>query len=135
MGLVWIWQSQSLSYWSEFAPGSGFLPFWLGAALVVLTGICLAGSLRRTAPTATLAEPRQPARVATIAIGFVFCIAVIEQIGFVVAATLYLAFLIGVVERRSLLETVLVPLLTSIGLWLIFKQWLKVPFPQGPWGF
>lgn len=132
IGVVWIWQALSLDYWGDFAPGSGFLPFWLGVALLALVAVSIFGSFRESEPTATdEGEMGQPHRAAAIAAGFVACIALLEILGFLIAVTLYLGFLIGIVERRSAAETLIVPPLTSLGLWLIFKMWLKIPLPEG----
>jgi putative tricarboxylic transport membrane protein len=136
IGAVWVWQSLSLNYWGEFAPGSGFLPFWLGLVLLVLVALSISNSFWGSEPAAVeQAAIGQPNRAAAIAIGFIACIAVLELLGFLIAVTLYLGFLIGIVERRSAAETLLVPPLTSIGLWLIFKHWLKIPLPEAPIGF
>jgi hypothetical protein len=135
-GALWIVQSGRLNYWGEFAPGSGFLPFWLGAAIVVLSLIVLMQSL--VEPAAGQAGPiaaGRPGRVVAIVAGLLVCLALLTRVGFVVAIAAYLAFLIGWVERRSLTETVLVSLGASGALWLVFKVWLKVPLPVGPWGF
>jgi hypothetical protein len=132
-GVVWIAQSRHLTYWSDFAPGSGFLPIWLGVVLVALVAIQLVVSFRDPAPPA--AAPSRPRHVGAIALGLVVCIALLEWLGFVGSVTLYLAFLIGWIERRRPVETLGVSLGTAIVLWLIFKAWLKVPFPEGPWGF
>jgi hypothetical protein len=59
----------------------------------------------------------------------------LEWLGFIVSVALYLAFLAGWLERRPPREVAAVALGTAIVLWLIFGVWLKVPFPEGPWGF
>ena len=115
------------------AKGQGLL----AEKIVALAVLFFAQSLRSGAggPASTDAAPRRPARVAAIAIGLLACLAVLPWAGFVVAVAAYLAFLVGWVERRSRLETVLVPIGTSVALWLVFKVWLRVPLPAGPWGF
>lgn len=136
-GVVWIVESRQLTYWSEFAPGSGFLPFWLGVVIVVLAAIVLGKSF--ASKPAELAgdedyTPR-PQRVIAITLGLFACVAALPHLGFVVSIALYLAFLIGWVERRSLLEMTVIPLAASIGIFAIFRTWLSVPLPAGPWGF
>lgn len=132
-GVVWIVQSRHLAYWGEFAPGSGFLPIWLGVTLVGLVAIYLAVSFRDPAPS--MAAPSRPRHVGAIALGLIVCIGSLAWLGFVVSVALYLAFLVGWLERRPLRDVAAVSLGASVGLWLIFKAWLKVPFPEGPWGF
>lgn len=133
IGIVWIWQSRSLAYWGEFAPGSGFLPFWLGLVLLVLVGVSIFNSFWNSEVVAGEEEEPigRPHRAAAIVAGFIGCIALLEIVGFLIAVALYLAYLIGIVERRSAVETLFVPIFTSGGLWLIFKHWLKIPLPEG----
>jgi len=141
LGLVWIVQARKLAYWGEFAPGPGFLPLWLGIVLIILVAafllqsLCRARSPRPTPAPQADAGSGAPKRVVAIVVGLLCCLVALEWLGFVVAVAVYLAVLIGVVERRSMTETLAVSIGTSVGLWLLFKQWLKVPFPTGPWGF
>lgn len=132
LGVFWIVQSRHLAYWGDFAPGSGFLPIWLGIVLVALVAVYLAISFRDAPRPAT---PSRRRHVGAIVLGLIACIGLLEWLGFVVSVALYLAFLVGWLERRPPRDVAAVSLGTSVGLWLIFKAWLKVPFPEGPWGF
>lgn len=138
-GVVWIVQSLKLNYWSDFAPGSGFLPFWLGVVIVALALVVLAQTFRRpavaTAAAAPPAEPRRYGRTVAIILGLFACLFALEYVGFVVAVGVYLGVLLAVVERRQPVEALLVAAGAVIGIWIVFKAWLKVPLPQGPWGF
>lgn len=136
-GALWAVQSSRLAYWSEFAPGSGFLPFWLGIILIVLSLAFLALSFLQpeSDPPAAATESAGRGRVISIVLGLLACILVLEWIGFVAAITAYLLFLLLVVERRPLHEAAGVAAGTSFLLWLVFQHWLHVPLPAGPWGF
>jgi putative tricarboxylic transport membrane protein len=136
-GTVWLLQSRQLSYWSEYAPGSGFLPFWLGVVLVVLSIAFLVTSFAQpaSAPPAAVADDAGKRRVVPIVIGLFLCILALDWIGFAAAIAGYLFFLIHFVERRSMAESAGVAIGTSFALWLIFRHWLSVPLPVGPWGF
>ncbi len=135
-GLLWISQSLRLRYWGDFAPESGFLPFWLGVTLVLLVAAFLAVSFRAPAH-APVAAAERPAlgRIGAIVGGLVATLALLEQLGFVVSVGVYLAFLIGAVERRSAGEALGASLATVLAIHAIFRLWLKVPLPAGPWGF
>ena len=134
-GAVWIVQSGRLPYWGEFAPGSGFLPFWLGALLVALSAAFLVLSLVRPAEGPEPATGPGQRRVLAIVLGLFACIAVLEWVGFVAAISAYLLFLAAWVERRPWSEAVAVAVGAAAGLWLVFGYWLRVPLPVGPWGF
>ncbi len=137
LGLLWVVKSLDLTYMGDFAPGSGFLPLWLGIALVALSAIFLVGA-RQKAPTGAETAPPSSGvwrKTVPILLGLFVCVAVIGWLGFVVPVTAYMIFLIRYVERRSWLATLAVSLGTTLCLFLIFKAWLGVPFPEGPWGF
>jgi putative tricarboxylic transport membrane protein len=131
LGLGWLAHSLSYRYWSDFAPGSGFLPFWLGLLLVILVGLFLLTS-RRSAQSEPSTSLRRPAAIIA---GLAVCIALIDWVGFVIAVAAYLVWLIGVIERRPIAETAGVGIGAPVILYLIFRVGLKVPLPAGPWGF
>jgi hypothetical protein len=138
LGVAWIVQSLKLRYWDNFAPGSGFFPFWLGVVLVALVVLYLVLSFRPKIGPVKYAAPQPPARIGRMAAiigGLVVTVAILETAGFVLAIGLYLAFLLGVVERRTLVVTAGVTFGATLALHLIFRSWLGVPLPEGPWGF
>ena len=140
LGLFWIVQALELNYWSDFAPGSGFLPFWLSLILVALVALFLIDSFRRPKtpteqPLAPAAPPTSTSRTLVIIGGLFVCIAALEWVGFFVAVAAYLVFLLLAVERRPKMEAMLVGVGATVALHLIFRTWLSVPLPSGPWGF
>ena len=68
-------------------------------------------------------------------LGLVACVAVIEWAGFVVAVGLYLLYLLRFVEREPWPTSLGVAVVVVAVLFAIFRLWLKVPLPKGPWGF
>jgi len=131
-GVLWIATASGLPYMGEFAPGSGFLPLWLGVCLVALSGVHVLSCLRRQAPHMPAGHWR---KVLAVAIGLIGCVAVIEPLGFVVAVAAYLLFLLRVVEKEPW-STSLGVTVGAIGvLFALFRVWLHVPLPKGPWGF
>ncbi|MHB9097389.1 MAG: tripartite tricarboxylate transporter TctB family protein [Syntrophales bacterium] len=124
---------------ATFGPGSGFLPFWLGVILAVLAVILLATTWRRRATGKDGVSPF-PGTKALIAIGSVLVglavyIILIEVLGFLVDTFLYVAFLLGVVERERWLTTLLVAVSTTAGLYLIFQVFLGITLPSNMFGF
>lgn len=138
LGLLWAVMALDLTYMREFAPGSGFLPFWLGVALVLLSGSFLYTTRNKPAPSVPgdTAPPRAAwGKTTSILLGLFVCVGVLDWVGFVVSVTAYLFFLVKVVEGRSLVSAAGVSLGTTVSLYLIFRTWFGVPFPEGPWGF
>lgn len=136
-GALWIGESLRLPYASGFAPGSGFLPLWLGAILIGLACLLVYRSFASVthAPTEEPISRRALGRIAPVVVGLALAVAAVEWIGFVVAVTVYLAFLVRVMERRPWSAAIVFSAATAAALFLIFKVWLRVPLPMGPWGF
>ena len=68
-------------------------------------------------------------------LGLIVCVAVIEALGFVVAVAAYLLFLLRAVEKESWRTSLGVSVGTVAVLFGLFRLWLQVPLPKGPWGF
>ncbi len=142
LGLLWVVKSLDLDYMGDFAPGAGFLPFWLGTALAVLSVIFLVKP-RKAVPDDSKAEPPDAAaappgawrKTLSILIGLSVCVGTIGWLGFVVPVSALLLFLVKFVERRSWRAAIAVSAGTTAGLFVVFSTWLGVPFPKGPWGF
>ena len=134
-----IWGALLMPPSATFGPGSGFLPFWLGVILAALAVILLATTWRRRATEKDCISPF-PGAKALIAIGAVLgglaaYIVLIEVVGFLMDTFLYVAFLLGVVERERLLTTILIALSTTAGLYLIFQVFLGITLPSNMFGF
>ena len=130
--ILWIATALGLPYMGDYAPGSGFLPLWLGVCLLVLSVIHVGSRLRVPAS-------QQPAghwrKVVAVTLGLTVCVAVIEPLGFVVAVGAYLLFLLRAVEKEPWRTSLGVSVGTIAVLFLLFRVWLHVPLPKGPWGF
>ncbi len=117
---------------SEFEPGPGFVPFWLGVAGVGLSIYVAASGLR--GPAAAPPSRAGVARLAATVIGLGLAVALAETAGFVLVMTLYLVFVTLVVERMRPASGVAASVGTMAIVYLVFDRFLHVPFPQGPLG-
>jgi hypothetical protein len=59
----------------------------------------------------------------------------IETAGFFASMFVMMLFLFRVAEKRPLLSSLLAAAGTALFLTLVFRTWLGVPLPAGPWGF
>ena len=132
LGVLWIATASGLPYMGEFAPGSGFLPLWLGVCLVALSGVHVLSCLRTQAPHMPAGHWR---KVLAVAVGLIVCVAVIEPLGFVVAVGAYLLFLLRAVEKEPWRTSLGVTTGATAVLFGLFHLWPHVPLPKGPWGF
>jgi hypothetical protein len=121
------------------APGSGFLPTVSGTVLAVLSAVTLYGEWYAAREGA-----RAPARpvsagarwrvgvtvVALVAYGFL-----LNVLGLVGATFVVLGALFRLAAGLGWVASLGATLGATIFAHVLFRVWLKVPFPPGPWGF
>ncbi|HEX2554489.1 MAG TPA: tripartite tricarboxylate transporter TctB family protein [Microvirga sp.] len=133
-GLFWVLTAAPMPLWDGFAPGSGFLPLVYGALLALLSaGVILVPVLTGRGEAPLAGEPVRKPLVVTGAL--VAAAAALEPLGFVAAVFALLLFLYAVVERLPVVVATAVSAATAGALYVIFRTWLGVPLPAGPWGF
>ncbi len=123
---------------ATFGPGAGFLPFWLGALLALLSILLIVNAFRRAVAPAT--KSVFPGGKAPLALGAVIAslaayILTLETLGFLVGTGLLTAFLLGFVGREKWHTTILVAVLNAAGLYLVFQVLLGVNLPANRFGF
>ena len=133
IGAFWIITALKLTMWEGFAPSSGFLPLLYG---VLLIGLSVAALLLESHDAATAQDPagtigRPLVVIAILAAG----IAGLEPAGFASSMFLTMFALFKIAERLPLVPSLLAAGGSALTLTLIFRTWLGVPFPIGPWGF
>jgi hypothetical protein len=114
-------------------PGPAYLPVLL-ALLLLVFGILLVGlggrSLRLDA--AGWSEWRH---ALAILVTCAFAALFLERLGFRLTMVAVLGFLVGVVERKGIVLTVLLAVVLGFGSFYVFDTLLRVPLPRGPGGF
>lgn len=132
-GAFWMREAAKLPLWDPlgFAPGSGFLPLLFGALLVAFALAAGFVALREAAPKA----PGGLGRPALVTLALAGGAAGIETAGFFASMFAMMAFLFLVAERLRPLPSVLTAAGAALALTGIFRVWLGVPLPAGPWGF
>ena len=65
----------------------------------------------------------------------VFAVFAIERLGYRLTVFLMLGFLVKVVEKRGWALSLVFASSVAFGSYFLFYTTLRVPLPQGPWGF
>ena len=89
-------------------PGPGFFPFWLALALSLVALALLAAAAYAGA---------------------------LEPLGFLLTTFLFLLFMLRAIEPRRWISSIAISAATAVASHLVFKVWLAVQLPAGPWGF
>ncbi len=144
--LIWVllgfgicFFSVRLRLWDAAGPGSGFLPFIAGL-FVGLTGLVLllqeSASRRRARRAAPFWEGRAARnRAGLVVIALCVMAYVMPILGFLVAATLVMTFLLGLTERTPVAAALALALVSSLSIYWLFTSLLQVRLPRGLLGF
>jgi hypothetical protein len=131
--LVVIWESRHYPLGTFSLPGPAFVPILL-ASLLLIFGILLVSTSGR-APRISSIRWTEWRHAAAILAASVFAVFATERLGYRLTVLLMLGFLIKVVEHRSWLQTLGFALGLAFGSFYLFYTLLRVPLPEGPFGF
>lgn len=132
-GVVWVVVASGLPLWEGFAPQTGFLPVLYGVALICLSAAIMISLVLDGGAQTERREPIGKPLLVLAALGAT--VLGLEPAGFAVAIFLLLLFLFVIVEHLPIVSSVLVAALINGVLIALFRNWLGVPLPIGPWGF
>ena len=133
VALLVAWQNRVFPTGSLAEPGPGYVPLLFAVALGFFgLLIALRGGASPFVNTIDWSESRR-GMVLLVACGV--AVFVLERIGYRLTMIALLIFLLGVVERKRPLPTLLVALGFAFASYFLFATLLKVQLPRGPWGF
>ena len=134
IGVLMLLESMKFAYFLDGVPGPGFLPRWVAAGLICVGLYLTAKGIRPGIALQKAIEwPEAGAwrRVAAILGALALALLLLENLGFVIVVTVFMAVVMYSLSVRSWLMLATVPVLTAIGLYVIFAVWLRVPLPRG----
>jgi len=134
-GLGGALEARRLTLGTAGNPGPGFFPFWLAV------GLCAVGTtllLVRPAAAPLLVAPSERLRsskvLLALAASAVYAFA-LPLLGFVVSTFLFLLVMLTAIERRRWISSLAIAAASAAACHVLFKTWLDVQLPGGPWGF
>ncbi|MGH7772951.1 MAG: tripartite tricarboxylate transporter TctB family protein [Candidatus Binatia bacterium] len=134
-GLFVIYEAFWLPYASEFGPGPGFFPLWIGVGLLALALLLGFSCISSKAGEGDARFLNLAGRSLGGWLALMVGLALLPWLGFALSLALLTAFLIFSLEGRSLVTAISVGLGLALGFHLIFALTLGLRLPSGPWGF
>lgn len=148
LGITTIGLARQLPYDAEYGPGAGFLPFWLGVTLALLSVFLLRDAWKRPAPNDAVASGETSGSATffdftpgaltpwLIFLGSAVLVSVFfEHLGFALSIGLFMLITMRWTARQSWLWSIALALITPIVFYLVFVTFLMVPLQLEPAGF
>jgi hypothetical protein len=121
-----------LPYGAVRNPGPAFFPWWTSLTLALLSATLLVQSLAGRSERASTAEAPRGIKVAGVLAALAVYALVLEAVGYPVATFLLVLFMLRVTDPDRWPVALVTALVASGGTYLVFKVWLSVPLPAGP---
>ena len=128
-----LWESRTLPFGTIRDPGAGAVPVLLALALLVCSLAVVVGGAAAH-PVATI--PWTEWRHAVAILGAcVFMALALERLGYRLTILVTLLALVTLVEKKGWVVGSVFAVGFSLGSYYLLNTLLKVPMPQGPFGF
>ena len=135
LGLLLCYGAGRLGLGSVTDPGPGFIFFWSGLVLALLSLMLFTNSLREAASEAQEIKGTNWPKISLILASLVLYASFLERMGFVLTTFVLLSFLLGLSEGRKWLRILGIASAAALGSFALFELWLKIRLPKGLFGF
>src|SRR5687767_4689685 len=131
--LLVIWESRQLPLGTFRQPGPAYIPVLLALLLLICAVFLVLTSSR--APSLSSISWTEWRHALAILAASLFSVFAIERLGYRLTVLLVLGFLVKLLEQRSWIVSLSFAFSLSFGSFFLFYTLLRVPLPQGPFGF
>ncbi len=135
LGLLVCYGATRLGLGSVTDPGSGFIFFWSGLILALLSLMLFTDSLREVTTEAQEIKGTNWVKISLVLASLVLYALLLEKLGFVFTTFVLLSFLLGISEGKNWPRVLGVASAAALGSFAIFELWLRIRLPKGIFGF
>jgi putative tricarboxylic transport membrane protein len=135
VGLLTCYGASRLGVGSVTEPGAGFIFFWSGLILVILSLIVLADAIRSAVNAVREMGEMNWAKIALVLLALLLYAFFLERLGCVLTTFVLMSFLLGCIEGTNWVRSVGVAGAAALASYAIFELWLKIRLPKGILGF
>jgi len=129
-----IYESYRLGLGNVYQPGPGFLFFWTGIVVAIMSLIVVLQSFSSQADEEAREAPtgkRAAIKVILVLVSLFVYAALMEYLGFFIVTLLLFMFLLGVIEKKKWWFAVVVSVAVTLFSYLIFETALQSQLPKG----
>jgi putative tricarboxylic transport membrane protein len=130
LGLAVVFFSSQLTYYSEYGPGPGFLPLWVGVVLIGCAIFVIINVLKKHDKIGKFFRPRTKLGFQVLIIIFTTFL-LLPFLGFSIGLALFVGITMRIMGKHRWISCSLTAVVTAICIHLIFVSWLTIPLPQG----
>jgi hypothetical protein len=128
-------ESRKFHYMSQFTPGPGFFPFWVGVVLALLSCYLIYDSIKRE-PSKQDDKKILPEKHALVRVGTIMLLLFgvefsMTFLGFPLTLALFTAATLTILEHYSILKSAAYGIAYAAVTWFIFEYILTMGFPKG----
>jgi putative tricarboxylic transport membrane protein len=134
LGITVIFLASQLPYMSEYGPGPGFLPLWVGGGILACGIVIFIQVLKKYGKAANFFKPGTKMGV-KILIEIIITFLLFPLIGFSVALGLFTGVAMRTMGKHKWVSCGLTSLVTAISVHFLFGHYLTIPLPTGIIGF
>jgi hypothetical protein len=130
LGLAVIFFSSQMEYYSEFGPGPGFLPLWVGICITGCAVVLMFNLLRKHGKSGAFLKlrTREGFKLLIIIIATFF---LLPFLGFSIGFGLFAGITMRIMGRHHWVPCGLTAVVIALGIRLVFSHWLMIPLPTG----
>jgi putative tricarboxylic transport membrane protein len=138
LGVVAALESWRLVLGEVGKPGAGFFPFYLAVGLTITSFALVVRSFvdraAKRKPSPGSLDAKAVGKIVWLVSGLILYAFVFERIGFLLSTFLVMVFLLRAIAAFAWHLTLGGSIAIAFLSYLVFKIWLQVQLPAGPWG-
>ena len=134
LGIAVILLSRQLPYHSDYGPGPGFLPTWIGYVCVGCAVVVTVQALRARNSGGPFFQPRTRMGIKVL-MAIVVSFLLFPLLGFSVGFGLFMGATMRLMGRHRWVMCGLAGIATAVGIHFLFGRWLDIPLPSGMVGW
>lgn len=135
VGLLACYGASRLGLGSVAEPGAGFIFFWSGLVLIILSLIVFADAVRSSEDTVREMPEINWPKIALVLFSLLLYAFFLERLGFILTTFALMSFLLGCIEGTGWLRSLGIAGAAVLTSYAMFELWLKIRLPKGIFGF